>query len=100
MDYTLEEIRTMQSVRSLFSGLLLLFLLTSCGSGVNTPAPATAVIDSAPTDHPVEPSHVDPSSLPQICNCVLRFDHISIEQGLSQSSVKVIHQDRRGFLWF
>jgi ligand-binding sensor domain-containing protein/signal transduction histidine kinase len=100
MDYTLEGIRTMQSVRSLFFGLLLLFLLTSCGSGVNTPAPATAVIDSAPADRPLEPSHVDPGSLPQICNCVLRFDHISIEQGLSQSSVKVIHQDRRGFLWF
>jgi ligand-binding sensor domain-containing protein/signal transduction histidine kinase len=43
---------------------------------------------------------VDPESLPQICNCVLRFDHISIEQGLSQSSVRVIFQDRRGFLWF
>ncbi|HXQ36727.1 MAG TPA: two-component regulator propeller domain-containing protein, partial [Anaerolineales bacterium] len=39
-------------------------------------------------------------SLPQICNCVLRFDHISIEQGLSQSSVRVIFQDSRGFLWF
>src|SRR5918995_6167373 len=100
MDYTLEGIKTMQSVRSLFFGLLLLFLLPSCGSGVNTPAPATAAVDSAPVDRPLEPSHVDPASLPQICNCVLRFDHISIEQGLSQSSVKVIFQDRRGFLWF
>jgi len=30
----------------------------------------------------------------------MRFDHISIEQGLSQSSVRVIFQDSRGFLWF
>jgi ligand-binding sensor domain-containing protein len=30
----------------------------------------------------------------------LRFDHIGIEQGLSQSSVRVIFQDSRGFLWF
>ena len=29
-----------------------------------------------------------------------RFEHISIEQGLSQSSVNAILQDRQGFLWF
>jgi len=39
-------------------------------------------------------------SLPEVCNCVLRFDHVSIEQGLSQSSVHAILQDSRGFLWF
>lgn len=100
MDYTLEGIKTMQPIRSLFLGLLLLFLITSCGSGASTSAPVTPAIDSAPTDRPSEPSHVAPASLPQICNCVLRFDHISIEQGLSQSSVKVIFQDHRGFLWF
>ena len=100
MDYTLEGIKIMQARRSLFFGLLLLFLLTSCGSGANTPALPTPAIDPAPTDRPAEPGHVAPAALPQICNCVLRFDHISIEQGLSQSSVKVILQDRRGFLWF
>ena len=31
---------------------------------------------------------------------MLRFDHINIEQGLSQSSVRVILQDSIGFLWF
>jgi two-component system sensor histidine kinase ChiS len=30
----------------------------------------------------------------------LRFEKISIEQGLSQSSVTSICQDRKGFLWF
>jgi signal transduction histidine kinase/ligand-binding sensor domain-containing protein len=29
----------------------------------------------------------------------LRFDHLSIEQGLSQSSGNCILQDRRGFIW-
>jgi len=38
--------------------------------------------------------------MPEVCNCVLRFDHIGIEQGLSQSSVRAIFQDSRGFLWF
>ncbi|MHB8054008.1 MAG: two-component regulator propeller domain-containing protein [Candidatus Aminicenantales bacterium] len=30
----------------------------------------------------------------------VRFEALSIEQGLSQSSVVAIQQDRRGFLWF
>lgn len=30
----------------------------------------------------------------------LRFEHIGIEDGLSQSTVTVIMQDRHGFLWF
>lgn len=29
----------------------------------------------------------------------LRFDHISVEDGLSHSGVRAISQDRRGFLW-
>jgi len=29
-----------------------------------------------------------------------KFSHITIEDGLSQSSVKCIFQDSRGFLWF
>ncbi len=91
----------MKRIRSFFFGLLLTFLLASCGSGATPPAPATpGRLISAPTDRPSDPSYVAPASLPQICNCVLRFDHISIEQGLSQSSVQVIFQDRRGFLWF
>jgi len=30
----------------------------------------------------------------------LRFERISLDQGLSQSIVQVIHKDRKGFLWF
>jgi ligand-binding sensor domain-containing protein/signal transduction histidine kinase len=30
----------------------------------------------------------------------LRFEHLSLEQGLSQESVKTILQDRTGFMWF
>ncbi|MEM0910217.1 MAG: two-component regulator propeller domain-containing protein [Pseudomonadota bacterium] len=29
----------------------------------------------------------------------IRFDHLSVEDGLSQESIKVIFQDSRGFLW-
>jgi signal transduction histidine kinase/ligand-binding sensor domain-containing protein/class 3 adenylate cyclase len=30
----------------------------------------------------------------------LRFEHISIEHGLSQNSIRCILQDKKGFLWF
>ena len=30
----------------------------------------------------------------------LRFDRLSLEEGLSQSTVYAIVQDRRGFMWF
>ncbi|HKJ37399.1 MAG TPA: two-component regulator propeller domain-containing protein [Anaerolineales bacterium] len=79
-------------------GLLLAFLLVSCGGG--NPLPATPDVDSAPTSPPPAPNRVSPASLPDICNCVLRFDHVGIEQGLSQSSVRVILQDNIGFMWF
>jgi ligand-binding sensor domain-containing protein/signal transduction histidine kinase len=62
--------------------------------------PATLEAVATSTSRPPAPSRVSPASLPKICDCVLRFDHISIEQGLSQSSVRVILQDSRGFLWF
>src|SRR5438445_7022950 len=29
----------------------------------------------------------------------IRFDHLSLEQGLSQSTVMDILQDRRGYIW-
>ena len=30
----------------------------------------------------------------------LKFKHISIEQGLSNSTIETIYQDKRGFMWF
>src|SRR5215211_1332762 len=100
MDYTLEANRPMKRKHSVFFGLLIAFLLASCSSDVRPSALATPEAVSAPTDRPPAPSYVSPASIPSICNCVLRFDHISIEQGLSQSTVQVIFQDSRGFLWF
>ena len=92
----------MKRLRSLFFGIMLTFVAIACGSSAPPePVDPTQVqVVSTPTDRAPVVNHVPPASLPQICNCVLRFDNISIEQGLSQSSVKVIFQDRRGFLWF
>ncbi|MBI3192837.1 MAG: hypothetical protein HYZ34_00045, partial [Ignavibacteriae bacterium] len=41
---------------------------------------------------------VSPSLLAQIDN--LNFDRLSLEQGLSQSNIQWILQDRYGFMWF
>ena len=82
------------------SGVFLALSLTACGSGI-TP-PATPKVDPARNNRPVIPSRELPNSvpsLPEVCDCVLRFDHLNIEQGMSQSSVHVIFQDSRGFLW-
>lgn len=97
MYYTVEVNGKMIRILSCFLGLFLALILASCGGGITPPAVPEAST-AAPTS-PV-PDRVSPVSLPPICNCVLRFDHISIEQGLSQSSVRVIFQDSRGFLWF
>ncbi len=100
MDYTLEGNRKMKRTLSLLFGLLLTFTSASCGSVSLPSILATPEPSAAPTSPPPIPEHVSAASLPQICNCILRFDHISIEQGLSQSSVHIIFQDSRGFLWF
>lgn len=92
----------MKRLRSFFLGITLALVITACGSSP-TPEPADppqTQAAAAPTDRAPAVNLVPAASLPEICNCVLRFDRINIEQGLSQSSVKVIFQDRRGFLWF
>ena len=88
----------MKRLLSRFLGLFLTVILTSC-TGLN-PLPATPEAGAAPTSTPPAPARVSSASLPRVCNCFLRFDHISIEDGLSQSSVRVIFQDSRGFIWF
>src|SRR5215211_4478421 len=102
MYYTLEESIKMKHIRFILLGLLLSVLIASCGGGApsESASPTQVQTLAAPTDRPPVLSHVAPASLPPICNCVLRFDHISIEDGLSQSSVQVIFQDSLGFLWF
>lgn len=89
----------MKSVLARSLGVVLLFVLASC-AGQGTTPPAAFEPDSAPTNLPPALSRISSESLPEICDCVLRFDHIGIEQGLSQSSVRAIFQDSRGFMWF
>jgi len=77
---------------------LLIFILASCSGG--TVPQATPTAGAEPTSRPPVSNRSDPTSLPDVCNCFLRFDQIGIDQGLSQSTVRTILQDSRGFLWF
>ncbi|MGZ9221687.1 MAG: two-component regulator propeller domain-containing protein [Anaerolineales bacterium] len=99
MYYTVGVNGKTKRILSCVPGLLLALTVASCGGAITPPAPPEAAT-AAPTGPSSATDRVSPASLPPICNCVLRFDHISIEQGLSQSSVRVIFQDSRGFLWF
>src|SRR5687767_9272831 len=99
MHYTVRVNGKMKQILSCAPGLFLALIVASCGGGITPPVMPEAAI-AAPTSPVPSTDRVSSESLPQICNCVMRFDHISIEQGLSQSSVRVIFQDSRGFLWF
>lgn len=75
--------------------LLLPILLSACGVAAPTPIPeATPVASSTAPEPASEPAN---ASIPYGRN--IRFDHISLEEGLSQSVVNTILQDRKGFIW-
>lgn len=69
------------SIKYLISGLALVLLFIS---------PYIIVAQSSDNEHK-KSKHSSPS---------INFDHISIEEGLSQSSVFTLLQDKEGFMWF
>jgi signal transduction histidine kinase/ligand-binding sensor domain-containing protein len=87
-----------------FFGLLIIcaLLATACGglSGSASPDSATAIpVEASPgvdEVHPSAPLRTDMAGMVQN----LRFERISIEQGLSHSTVNCILQDSKGFMWF
>jgi signal transduction histidine kinase/ligand-binding sensor domain-containing protein len=90
--------------RSLFFILLttVLLLATTCGGPslpASPPAAATSSINSdpAPSIDSAGYTNVGSGTGP-VQN--LRFERISIEQGLSHSTVNCILQDSKGFMWF
>jgi len=76
-------------------GFLLGVLLASCGGIRPVPTPE-ANPTALPTAPEVEPPNRN-SIIPYGKN--IRFEHLSLEEGLSQSVVNVITQDSTGFLW-
>ena len=56
-----------------------------------------AMVLAAP---PAKAFHAMPQTKPAVPTAPLRFEHLSLEDGLSQNAVLSMLQDRQGFLWF
>jgi signal transduction histidine kinase/ligand-binding sensor domain-containing protein len=79
--------------------IVVLVYVTGCTHPSNTPSmnlQTTQTISYSPKLATAEARFIQLSSQ----NNDIRFQHLSIDQGLSQSSVQCILQDDQGFLWF
>jgi two-component system sensor histidine kinase ChiS len=87
-----------------FFGLLIIcaLLATACGGLSGSASPDSAIVvpdESSPGVDEVHPSallRTDTAGMVQN----LRFEPISVERGLSHSTVNCILQDSKGFMWF
>jgi hypothetical protein len=86
----LDEMRACRIILPL--GLLLAFCASLASAPIRTGRAAGRINASPP-----QGQGNDPFAWP---GQTFSFEHLSLEDGLSQSSVRVILQDRRGFLWF
>ncbi len=69
-------------------------LLEACSGGTTVSAPP-AVLIANPTESPA----AVPVRINTRINSSIRFEHFTLEDGLSQSTINTILQDRQGFLW-
>ena len=73
-----------------------LFVLESCGTiqpaPTHTAGPNASLVDPLPARFTLSSN-----TIPYGKN--IRFEQVSLEEGLSQSVVNVILQDKKGFLW-
>lgn len=74
--------------------LTLALVLSACGARTAVPAPVPSPTATVKTQGS------KPFTQTSVYNPSIRFERISIEQGLSQNSVNTILQDSQGFLWF
>jgi ligand-binding sensor domain-containing protein/signal transduction histidine kinase len=72
--------------------IMMTCLLAACAPGTPPTAPPGFPTPTATASQPIQLSASN-------FNRSIRFEHLSLEQGLSQSVVNVIFQDSKGFLW-
>lgn len=87
-------------MRKRLIGTIFLITLLTNSCGTTTPTPTSE--PTSPDSFPVPQTGTSPNNtfLPNTSYSQnIRFEHISLEEGLSQSVVNVILQDRMGFLW-
>jgi signal transduction histidine kinase/ligand-binding sensor domain-containing protein len=87
---------TKKAISVLYKVVLTVFILLSAScSGLTTPTlePPLSITMEQVTDWPDSARKIETGQH-------LRFEHISLEQGLSQSTVFCMLQDSQGFMWF
>ncbi len=99
--------KTAEKLRNVLIPLLLIITVLSVTACDNMPAPfppeftTTSLIEETPLDEDLSADERTGNALHlQYMQEHLKFEHISIEQGLSQSTVFCILQDSKGFMWF
>ncbi len=79
-------------------------VLAGCRPSVSSLPPATVLPTASPLPAPVAAATAVPvTAQPRRSSTTtptVRFEHLSLEQGLSQSSVLCIIQDSQGLIWF
>lgn len=98
--------KTAAKLRNVLIPLLLIITVLSVTACDNMPSPflpefTTSLIEETPLDEDLSADERTGNALHlQYMQEHLKFEHISIEQGLSQSTVFCILQDSKGFMWF
>ena len=105
-DGVAKNLRLRLASRTQFRRMLLLGLLLCALLSLNACSSWTEQLGRLPTGQvtasPAKPTPMPAtvlSSSPYAPDTPARFEHLSLEQGLSQSSVFCILQDSKGFLW-
>ena len=88
----------MTKIRSFLAFLIISLLLTACGSKVPATLPAPIMVTATSAAFTPQESIPEPPSLE--VNSSLRFERLGLESGLSQSVIRDILQDSKGFMWF
>ncbi len=84
----------MERYRTILASCVLIILIACNPSRLSKPQEIREVNKKSPIFNPAPIEKVDWT------NKTIRFEHISLDRGLSQSVVLAILQDQQGFLWF
>ncbi len=74
--------------------IIALFILVACRNQVTEVPPAPFTAAGAPVEATTN------SSSPANLGSTVNFEHLTLEDGLSQSTINAIIQDHQGFIWF
>jgi len=88
------------SSRSWLAGLIVLAFMAACSLRPGSTRPLAAATPIPPTQNTSQSNNQVTCDIKSFRENSARFRRLTIDDGLSQSSVNSILQDRKGFLWF